>query len=153
MWNTHQIVTVEDNVVLRAKGCSTIQSSWAAARSAVLPSENRKERGDIGDIYERGDAVVDQTQGPCGHVQPYCSPHGRGLGWFAQCKPWCRCASESHQQDVGVPAVNTAAVPAPAQVVLVGIHGLPTNLPRCAFIGAGWWVVGGGHPCGVRFER
>ena len=44
----HQIVTVEDIVVLRAKECPGIKSdctmlpSWAAARSAVLPSENRK---------------------------------------------------------------------------------------------------------------
>ena len=55
---THRIVTVEDNVVLRAneylcsKSDSTMWSSWAVARSAVLPSENRNvtktntEKGD-----------------------------------------------------------------------------------------------------------
>ena len=37
----------------------------------------------------------------------------------------------------GVPAVDTTAVPAPAAVVLVSVHGLATHQPR-TFVGAGW---------------
>ena len=100
-----------------------------------------QERCTNGDINERGDAVQIKLEVRAGMFNLIV--HHTGEAWDGLLN--VNLGAAVRLSDVSkasghhsVPAVNTAAVPAPVAVVLVEIHGFATYLLRYAFIGAGW---------------